>query len=79
MTRTAHTDVAHEEKCLESSSRIQHSVAVEPASPPLVKTLTIAVPGLPPPWDPAGGGWGQSSRKEKDIGEESLRGEKEGR
>ena len=46
-TRTAHTDAAHEEMRFENFSRIRRSVAAEPVSPPLVKTLTIPVPGLP--------------------------------
>lgn len=34
-------------KCWENFSRIRHSLVAEPASSPLVKTLTILVPGLP--------------------------------
>lgn len=84
MTRTAHSDVDHEEKCFEKI-RIRHCVLVEPASPPLVKILTLLVSGLltpdrihhPGTWQGMGGGL--SSRKEKDVGGESMRGEKEGR
>lgn len=44
MTRTAHT-VAHKQVFLKTWEL--DAVAVEPASLPLVKTLTILVPGLP--------------------------------
>lgn len=53
-------------------------MAVEPASLPLIKTLTILVSELP---DQKGsttpGTWGLSSRKDKDGKGESLRGKKE--
>lgn len=40
MTRRAHFDVGHEEKSFEKIGRIRHCVAIEPAPPPLSKTLT---------------------------------------
>lgn len=84
MIRTAHSDVNHEEKCFEKISTIRHCGAVESASPPLVKTLTILVSGLPEQTVSntlrPRCGWGDlSSRKEKDVEGERLTGEKGGR
>lgn len=74
VTRTAHSDVDHEERRCEKIDRIRHCVVTEPAPPPLGKTFTswclnIQTTENPPRW---GGMWVGGTEQQRKMLREGV-------